>query len=89
MPTTQPETIEQFSIRVAEAWKIGRKNVDDGAILIVAKRSGLAVVGTPLVLNDQIVGAAVGGYQSVDFPQSVAISTPPTDWDPMFVSVHA
>lgn len=37
VPTTQPEEIEQFSIRVAEKWKIGRKNVDDGAILVVAK----------------------------------------------------
>ena len=37
VPTTQPETIEQFSIRVAEAWKLGRKKVDDGAILVVAK----------------------------------------------------
>jgi len=37
VPTTQPETIEQFSVRVAEAWKIGRKKVDDGAILVVAK----------------------------------------------------
>ncbi|WP_439396528.1 TPM domain-containing protein [Bradyrhizobium sp. PMVTL-01] len=37
VPTTQPETIEQFSIRVADAWKIGRKKIDDGAILIVAK----------------------------------------------------
>ncbi|MGL3106629.1 TPM domain-containing protein [Bradyrhizobium sp. BR 1432] len=37
VPTTQPETIEQFSIRVADAWKIGRRKVDDGAILIVAK----------------------------------------------------
>ena len=37
VPTTEPETIEQFSIRVAEAWKIGRKRVDDGAILVVAK----------------------------------------------------
>jgi uncharacterized protein len=37
VPTTDPETIEQFSIRVAEAWKIGRKTVDDGAILVVAK----------------------------------------------------
>jgi uncharacterized protein len=37
VPTTQPETIEQFSIRVAEAWKIGRNKVDDGAILLVAK----------------------------------------------------
>jgi uncharacterized protein len=37
LPTTQPETIEQYSIRVADAWKIGRARVDDGAILIVAK----------------------------------------------------
>ena len=37
VPTSQPEDIAQFGIRVAEAWKIGRKNVDDGVILIVAK----------------------------------------------------
>jgi uncharacterized protein len=37
VPTTDPETIEQYSIRVADAWKIGRKKIDDGAILIVAK----------------------------------------------------
>ena len=37
LPSTQPETIEQYSIRVAEAWKIGRAKVDDGVILIVAK----------------------------------------------------
>jgi uncharacterized protein len=37
LPTTKPEEIEQYSIRVAEAWKIGRKGVDDGLILIVAK----------------------------------------------------
>ena len=37
VPTTQPETIEQFSIRAAEAWKIGRKKIDDGALLVVAK----------------------------------------------------
>ncbi len=37
IPTTEPETIEQYGIRVAEAWKLGRKGVDDGAILLVAK----------------------------------------------------
>ncbi len=36
VPTTQPEAIEQFGIRAAEAWKIGRKGVDDGALLVVA-----------------------------------------------------
>jgi len=37
VPTTDGEAIEQFSLRVAEAWKIGRKRVDDGALLVIAK----------------------------------------------------
>jgi uncharacterized protein len=37
VPTTAPESIEQYSIRVTEAWKIGRKKIDDGALLVVAK----------------------------------------------------
>lgn len=37
VPTTKPEAIEQFGIRVAEAWKLGRKGVDDGALLLIAK----------------------------------------------------
>ena len=37
VPTTQPETIEQYAIRVAEQWKLGRKGVDDGAIVLVAR----------------------------------------------------
>ncbi|UIF86500.1 YgcG family protein [Cupriavidus sp. UYPR2.512] len=37
VPTTQPEAIEQYSIRVVEKWKLGRKGADDGALLIIAK----------------------------------------------------
>ena len=37
VPTTQPEPIESYSIRVAEAWKIGRRGQDNGAILVIAK----------------------------------------------------
>ncbi len=37
VPTTQPEEIEQYGIRVADQWKLGRKGIDDGAILLVAK----------------------------------------------------
>jgi uncharacterized protein len=37
LPTTAPEPIEAFGIRVAEQWQIGRKGVDDGVIVIVAK----------------------------------------------------
>ncbi|WP_442856637.1 TPM domain-containing protein [Burkholderia sp. WSM2232] len=56
VPTTQPETIEQYSMRVVEQWKLGRKNVDDGVLLIVAKndRSLRIEVGYGLegALND-------------------------------------
>ena len=37
VPTTQPETIEQYARRVLDVWKLGRKGVDDGALLLVAK----------------------------------------------------
>ena len=47
VPTVKPETIEQFSIRAAEKWKIGRKKIDDGVILLIA-------------LNDRKVRIEVG-----------------------------
>lgn len=37
LPTTQPDDIAQFTIRLADAWKIGRKSVGDGVIVVVAK----------------------------------------------------
>jgi uncharacterized protein len=37
VPTTQPKDIAEFGIEVADLWQIGRKGVDDGVILIVAK----------------------------------------------------
>ena len=37
VPTTAPETIEQYATRVFDAWKLGRKGVDDGVLVIVAK----------------------------------------------------
>jgi uncharacterized protein len=37
LPSTQPETIEQYAVRVVEVWKLGRRKVDDGVLLLVAK----------------------------------------------------
>lgn len=34
--TTEPESIEQYSLRVAEAWRLGRGGVDDGVLVLVA-----------------------------------------------------
>jgi uncharacterized protein len=38
VPTVQPESIEQYSMRVFDAWKIGRKQANDGVLLLVAVR---------------------------------------------------
>jgi uncharacterized protein len=59
VPTTQPEEIEQYSIRVADAWKAGRKNIDDGAILLVAK-------------NDRRVRIEVGRGLEGALPDAIA-----------------
>jgi len=37
VPSTQPESIEQYSIRVVEKWRLGRKEIDDGVLLLIAK----------------------------------------------------
>ena len=37
VPTTKPEAIEEYSLRVAEAWKIGQKGKDNGAVFLIAK----------------------------------------------------
>lgn len=58
VPTTAPEAIEQYSLRVVEQWKLGRKKIDDGALLIIAKddRSLRIEVGYGLegALNDAV-----------------------------------
>jgi uncharacterized protein len=76
VPTTAPEAIEQFSIRVAEKWKLGRKKVDDGAILIVAKDDrttrievgyGLEGVLTDLTSHRIIDEVILPRFKSQDF----------------------
>ena len=37
VPSTQPEEVEQYAIRVADAWKLGRKGIDDGVLMLIAK----------------------------------------------------
>ena len=59
VPTTKPEEIAQYGIRVAEAWKLGRKGVDDGVLLLVAK-------------NDRKVRIEVGRGLEGAIPDAVA-----------------
>lgn len=42
VPTTQPEPIEAYSIRVVDAWKLGRKGVDDGILILLARNDRVA-----------------------------------------------
>ena len=59
VPTTQPETIEQYAIRVADAWKLGRKGVDDGVLLVIAR-------------NDRALRVEVGYGLEGAIPDAVA-----------------
>src|SRR4051812_5322546 len=56
VPTTQPESVEEYAVRVEEKWQLGRKGIDDGALLLIAKndRKLRIEVGYGLegVLND-------------------------------------
>lgn len=71
VPTTQPETVEQYSIRVVEQWKIGRKGVDDGVLLLIAKndRKLRIEVGRGLegVIPDAIAKRIIDEYIAVEF----------------------
>ncbi|HXX82857.1 MAG TPA: TPM domain-containing protein [Casimicrobiaceae bacterium] len=70
VPTTVPESIEDYSIRVADAWKIGQKGKDNGAIFLIAKddkRMRIEVgYGFEGVLTDvtsrRIIGETVAPY---------------------------
>ncbi len=71
VPTTQPEAIEQYAMRVAEAWKLGRKGVDDGAILVVA-------------LNDRKLRIEVGYGLEGALPDAIANRIIDEDVTPQF-----
>ena len=63
VPTTRPEAIEPYAIRVVEQWKLGRRSVDDGVLLLVAKddRNVRIEVGYGLegVLSDAITNRII------------------------------
>ncbi|MEO8385739.1 MAG: TPM domain-containing protein [Betaproteobacteria bacterium] len=54
--TTQPETVFDYSMRVADAWKLGRKDIDDGVLFLIAKNDRKLQIltgrGTQGVLTD-------------------------------------
>ena len=59
VPTTQPEDIAQYAIRVFDQWKLGRKGIDDGALLVVAKNDRRVRIEVARGLEGAIPDAAV------------------------------
>ncbi len=81
VPTTQPEAIEQYSIRVVDAWKLGREKPDDGALLLVAMQDralrievgrGLEGALTDLVANRIIDETITPRFREGDFAGGIA-----------------
>ncbi len=54
VPTTQPEDIAAFAQRVGDHWKIGRKDIGDGLLLVVAKNDRKVRIETTKALEGAI-----------------------------------
>lgn len=55
--TTQPETVFDYSTRVMTEWKLGRKNIDDGVLLVVAKNDRKTQILTGIGLSGSLTDA--------------------------------
>ncbi|WP_298624000.1 TPM domain-containing protein [uncultured Zoogloea sp.] len=78
--TTRPEPIESYSLRVAEAWRLGRKGVDDGVLFVVARDDrrmrvevGYGLEGAvPDAIAKRIVAEVVAPrFKAGDFPGGI------------------
>ncbi len=54
LPTTQPEDIVAYTQRVGDSWKIGRKDIGDGLLLVVAKNDRAVRIATSKTLEGAI-----------------------------------
>ncbi|KPJ76196.1 MAG: methanol dehydrogenase [Deltaproteobacteria bacterium SG8_13] len=81
VPSLQGENLEEFSIRVAEKWQIGQKGLDNGALLLIAKKErklrievGYGLEGrlTDLVSGRIIRNVIVPRFREGSFDQGVA-----------------
>lgn len=54
VPTTQPEDIAAYAQRIGDSWKIGRKSIGDGLLLVVAKNDRTVRIETTKALEGAI-----------------------------------
>ena len=64
VPTTAPEDIASYAQRVADSWKIGRRDVGDGVLLLVAKNQRLVRIEVAKALEGAI--PALAARQIID-----------------------
>ena len=71
IPSTQPESIEQYTQRVFDAWKLGRKGVDDAVLIVVAKDDHRARIqpgyGLEGAIPDITAGRVISEYMVPKF----------------------
>ncbi|MEO5881610.1 MAG: TPM domain-containing protein, partial [Caldimonas sp.] len=60
VPTTAPEDIASFAQRVGEQWKVGRKDVGDGLVLVVAKNDRAVQIQVAKALQGAVPDIAAG-----------------------------
>ncbi len=60
IPGLEGEYLEDYSIRVAEAWKLGQKGRDNGAILLVAMQDRAIRIETGYGLEEKLTDARSG-----------------------------
>jgi uncharacterized protein len=58
--STQPESIEEYTQRVFDAWKLGRKGIDDAVLVVVAKDDRKVFIETGYGLEGAIPDITAG-----------------------------
>ncbi len=80
IPSLEGEVLEEFSLKVAEQWKIGQKDFDNGAVLLIAKKErdirievgyGLEGSLTDLMAGRIIRNVIVPQFRAGNFDQGV------------------
>ncbi|WP_242113012.1 TPM domain-containing protein [Luteimonas aquatica] len=71
LPSTQPESIEQYALRAFNTWKLGRKDIDDGLLVVVAKDDRRARIevgyGLEAAIPDITAGRVIDDYMLPGF----------------------
>ena len=80
IPSLEGQVLEEFSIKVADRWKIGQKGLDNGAVLLIAKKErdirievgyGLEGSLTDLLAGRIIRNVIVPQFRAGNFDQGV------------------